>query len=115
MSAVNGPATHAIGRAARPDANATVEQKLRGTAQQLQGVFVEQLFKAMRATVPDDGMFSGGQGEEVFRGMMDQHLAELVPSQWHGQHSLGEALYRQLARNVPADPAASAPVAQEKP
>ncbi len=115
MTSLSGPTPHAVGRAARPAPDATVEQKLRGTAQQLQGVFVEQLFKAMRATVPEDGVFSGGQGEEVFRGMMDQHLAELVPNQWHGQHSLGESLYRQLARHVPAEPASPAPSAPENP
>ncbi len=115
MSAVNRPAAHALGRAARPAANASPGEKLRGSAQQLQGVFVEQLFKAMRTTVPEDGTFSGGQGEELFRGMMDQHLSELVPNQWHGQHSLGETLYRQLARNVPAATAPQAPTAPEKP
>jgi flagellar protein FlgJ len=114
MTAI-GPQRHALGRAARPDADATPEQKLRGTAQQLQSVFVEQLFKAMRATVPEDGMFSGGQGEEVFRGLLDQQVAELVPDQWQGQHSLGETLYRQLARALPAASQSAAAPAQEKP
>lgn len=115
MSGVSRPAPHPLGRAARPGADASPAEKLRGTAQQLQGVFVEQLFKAMRATVPEDGAFSGGQGEQLFSGMMDQHLSELVPNQWHGQHSLGETLYRQLARNIPAATAPQAPTAPEKP
>ncbi len=111
MTSVGHPARHAIGRSARPDPNATPIDKLRGTASQLQGVFVEQLFKAMRATVPEDGLFSGGQGEETFRGLLDQQVAELVPGRWNGQHSLGESLVRQLARALPGAPDASASTA----
>jgi flagellar protein FlgJ len=99
---VSPPTRHAIGRVATPDANATPEEKLRGTAQSLQGVFVEQLFKAMRDTVPEDGLMSGGQGEEMFRSMLDQHVAELTPSQWQGPNSLGETIVRQLSRALPA-------------
>ena len=76
------------------------EQKLRATTKQLEGVFVQQLFKAMRDTVPQDGLTNGGTGEEIFSGLMDQHLAEAVPGQW--QHGLGEALYRQLRAQLPA-------------
>jgi flagellar protein FlgJ len=101
-------ATHAIGRAPRPDANATPVQKLRGTAQQLQSVFVEQLFKAMRATVPEDGEFSGGHAEEMFQGLLDQHVSESVPEHWTGAHSLGETIVRQLSRALPHSPATPA-------
>jgi flagellar protein FlgJ len=76
---------------------------LRKVARQLEGVFTEQLFKAMRETVPkDQGVFSGGSGEEMFTGLLDQHLAADTPTQW--QHGLGEALYRQLRGRLPAAP-----------
>jgi flagellar protein FlgJ len=85
---------------AAPDAAGSAdEQRLRKAASQLEGVFVEQLFKAMRETVPQDGLTSGGAGEEIFSGLMDQHLAEAVPGQW--QDELGEALYRQLRTQLP--------------
>ncbi|MEP6619470.1 MAG: rod-binding protein [bacterium] len=115
MSGIPGlkPMGHAIGRVARPNPNASQAEKLRGTAQQLQSVFVEQMFKAMRETVPEDGEFSGGQGEAMFRGLLDQQVAETVPSQWTGDHSLGEVLVRQLSRSFPETPAAPAS-AQEK-
>jgi flagellar protein FlgJ len=61
---------------------------------QLQGVFVEQLFKAMRETVPTDGVTDGGPGEAMFSGMMDQHLADELPGRW--EHGIGDSLYRQL-------------------
>lgn len=70
------------------------DARLREVVGQLQGVFVEQLFKAMRETVPTDGITNGGAGEQMFAGMLDQHLANAVPSQW--DHGLGDSLLRQL-------------------
>jgi flagellar protein FlgJ len=73
---------------------ASEDAKLRKVAHQMEGVFVDQLFKVMRETVPRDGLLDGGAGEEMFQGMMDEHLAAEVPLKW--EHGLGEALYRQL-------------------
>lgn len=70
------------------------EERLRDVVKSLEGVFVEQLFKAMRETVPTDGMTSGGSGEEMFSGLLDQHLAASVPGQLHS--GLGESLIAQL-------------------
>jgi peptidoglycan hydrolase FlgJ len=85
---------------------ASQEERLRGVVKQLEGVFVEQLYKAMRATVPDEGITHGGSGEEMFAGLLDQHLATETPKQW--DHGLGDALVEQLrpalARVAPTDP-----------
>jgi flagellar protein FlgJ len=56
---------------------------------------VEQLFKAMRETVPREGLVDGGSGEEMFTGMLDQHLAGGLPETW-GDGGLADALFRQL-------------------
>ena len=74
------------------------EARLRDAARQLEGVFVEQLYKAMRATVPEGGVVDGGAGEEMFTSMMDQHLASQTPDQW--QSEIGAALYRQLLQRL---------------
>lgn len=82
-------------------------QKLLKAAQQLEGVFVQQLYKAMRDTVPQqEGIVSGGAGEDMFTGLLDQHLAAETPSHW--QTGLSDALYRQLSRGLPADATAAA-------
>ena len=75
------------------------EQRLRTVAKQLEGVFVQQLFKAMRETVPQDGFASGGAGEEIFTGLMDETMAAHVPNQW--DRGIGESLYRQLRAALP--------------
>lgn len=68
--------------------------KLRKASQQLEGAFVQQMYKSMRDTVPDGGMFDGGSGEQMFTGMMDEHVAADTPLKW--QHGLSEAIYRQM-------------------
>lgn len=72
--------------------------RLKEASGQLEGVFVEQLFKAMRETVPQDGMTHGGQGEDVFNGLLDQKFADDVPKQWN--HGMTSALVRELRAHV---------------
>lgn len=82
------------GGAPAPDA---IDAQLRETARQLQGVFVQQLFQAMRETVPsENALVSGGLGEDIFRGMFDEHLAEAVPASLGDANGLTDAIVRQL-------------------
>jgi flagellar protein FlgJ len=104
MSTIQPPAGSSV------PSRATERERLRAAAKQLEGVFVEQLFKAMRETVPNDGLTHGGAGEEMFTGLLDQHLSESVPGQW--QHGIGESLYRQMSTHVP--PAATSPNSTSK-
>ncbi|HEX6631118.1 MAG TPA: rod-binding protein [Gemmatimonadaceae bacterium] len=100
--------TAPIGKAAPPPSSDA--ERLRQTARDLEGVFVEQLFKAMRETVPQGGgVIDGGSGEEMFTGMLDQHLSAEAPTRWQ-QHGLAEALYRQLRGALGSSPEPDAPI-----
>jgi peptidoglycan hydrolase FlgJ len=74
--------------------------KLRKAAHQLEGVFLSHLFKAMRETVPQDG--EAPEGQAMFTSMLDDELAAKAADQL--QRGLGEALYRQLSRQLPKKP-----------
>ena len=89
-----------------PEARAqSDEARLKKTAKQLEGVFVEQLYKAMRETVPEgEGAVGAGTGEDMFTGLMDQKLAAETPTQW--AHGLADAAYRQLRKALPQEAAA---------
>jgi hypothetical protein len=53
------------------------QAELRATFTQFVGeTFYGQMIKAMRSTVGKPAYFHGGRGEEVFRGQLDQTLAE---------------------------------------
>lgn len=78
------------------------DASLKKTALQLEGIFVQRLFAAMRDTVPDDGVLAQSSAEGTFTSLFDEKLAEKVPGQWDGQHSLAQALYHQLRQQLPA-------------
>ena len=88
-------------------ASPSPEARLKKTALQLEGIFVQRLFAAMRETVPDDGLMSQSSAESTFTSLFDEKLAEQVPSQWSGDHSLAQALYHQLRQRLPQATSAS--------
>jgi peptidoglycan hydrolase FlgJ len=85
------------------------DASLRKSAQDLQGLFVQQLYKAMRETVPTEGgLVDQTQGEEIFSGLMDERIAADTGTRWH--RGLGDAIYRALRQKAGiADPAVVAP------
>ena len=72
--------------------------ELRKAAHDLEGVFVNELFKAMRQTVPQGGFLSEDPGQELFTGMLDERLAQTYAERAKG--GLGEALFQQLSRRL---------------
>jgi peptidoglycan hydrolase FlgJ len=97
---------------AAPIAASPQDAALRKAAKDLEGLFVQQLFKSMRDTVPTDGgITERSQGEELFTGLMDERVAADTGSRWH--RGLSDAIYRALrtsagtdAGTSPADPIA---------
>lgn len=75
-------------------AMAAKDAKLKKVATQMEGAFVQQMYKSMRESVPTGGMFDGGSGEEMFTSLMDEHVAADTPAKW--QHGLSESIVRQL-------------------
>ncbi len=72
---------------------------MRKAATDLQGVFVQQLYKVMRETVPaEGGMVEQSHGEEIFAGLMDERLAADTGTRWH--RGLGDAIYRALRQKA---------------
>ena len=86
------------------------DASMRKAAADLEGLFVQQLFKTMRETVPTEGgLVERSQGEEVFAGLMDERLAADTRTRWH--RGLGDAIYRALREKAGlTDPTAVAGV-----
>jgi len=70
--------------------------RLKAATRLLEGQFYEEMFKAMRETVPEGGEISGGAGEEMFSGMLDEHMSEQAALR--SRSGLGAALYARFAR-----------------
>jgi peptidoglycan hydrolase FlgJ len=91
MNGIEGASAAAA--AAGTDA-AGADARLRRACAELEGVFMEQLMKVMRETVPKDGVVNGGAGEELFTGLLDAHLS--AASAERADRGLGALLYARL-------------------
>ncbi len=75
----------------------TKEAKLREACQGFESVFISQLFKEMRATVPKDGLLHG-QYEEQYYSMFDKAMSDKMAAD--GGIGLADMMYRQLKGQV---------------
>jgi len=118
VSAAARPLGHGampLGRGATPDGarpSPDARDRLCGLAKQLEGVFMTQLFKAMRESVPQHGLGEASSGEQMFTSMLDEKIADQAAARMND--GVSEALVRQLARanqgRVGGDRPGAAPV-----
>lgn len=66
------------------------------TARAFESVFIGQMTKIMMETVPTDGPFSGGHGEEMFRGVLAEQMGNAVARR--GGIGLAPAVLAQMIK-----------------
>ncbi|BCR06608.1 hypothetical protein DESUT3_36770 [Desulfuromonas versatilis] len=69
-------------------------EALRKTCQEFEAIFIQQMFKGMRQTLPQGGVLEKSSAQEMFEEMRDIEVARDAASQ--GKFGIGEALFRQL-------------------
>jgi Rod binding domain-containing protein len=57
-----------------PQPDLRISDKAQATAREFESVFLGQMVKTMMESVQSDGEFNGGQGEEMFRGVLAEKL-----------------------------------------
>jgi len=73
------------------------KDELKKVTQEFESVFLEQLFKTMRKTIPKSGFLDGGQSEEIYTYMLDQELSKKLSQRGIG---IADVLYKQLSKQV---------------
>lgn len=91
---VGGTGAMPVAGAAAQTRGAAEDARLRRACAELEGVFLNELMKLMRETVPEGGVVSGGTAEEIFASLLDQHVA--VSAAERMERGLGAALYRSF-------------------
>jgi len=71
---------------------------LRQSCHEFEAIFVNEMFKAMRKTVPDSDLVKKSLAIETFQEMLDMETARQA-SRGQGL-GIGEAMYRQLAAQL---------------
>jgi flagellar protein FlgJ len=73
------------------------DKKLRKACRDFETIFLSNLFKEMRQTIPRSGMLPSAPGKETFQMMFDQKVAEDLSGRGEGM-GLQKMLYEQLRR-----------------
>jgi flagellar protein FlgJ len=71
-------------------------EKLRKVAQQFEAIFIQQMFKEMRNTIPDDGLIQRGNADEVYTQLQDFEAAKITAEQ--GGIGLADLMMQQLLK-----------------
>lgn len=71
-------------------------QQLKAAAQQFEAVFIQQMFKEMRNTVPDDGLIPRGNAEDTYTQMQDAEAAKIMAER--GGIGLAEMMLQELLK-----------------
>ncbi|MBE9486679.1 MAG: rod-binding protein [Chloroflexi bacterium] len=72
-------------------------QKLRETTQQFEAIFLQQIFKEMRKTIPDDGLIQRGNADDMYTQLQDMEAAKIMAEQ--GGIGLADLMMQQLTKD----------------
>ena len=71
-------------------------------ARAFESIFVNELMKSMRKTLPEDGMLNSGFANNVFNSMLDQEYSSIASRS--GQFGLAHMIALQMNRGEPLSP-----------
>ncbi|MDA3904165.1 MAG: rod-binding protein [Desulfuromusa sp.] len=71
-------------------------QKLKEAAQQFEAIFIQQMYKEMRKTVPDDGLIQRGNADDIYAQLQDMEAAKITAQQ--GGIGLADLMMQQLTK-----------------
>ena len=74
------------------------EEELKKVVDEFTAIFLNQMFKSMRSTIPEGGMIDGGFAEDVFTDMYDKEISKLGSKQSNFS-GLNQILFEQLNQN----------------
>ena len=77
----------------RADANPTDQ---RAAAVEFEQFFIAQMLEHMFSGVPTDGPFGGGNGESIFRSLLNTEYAKIISRA--GGVGIADAVYREILR-----------------
>lgn len=72
------------------------DRKLREACEEIEAIFIHQMLRQMRATVPSGGLLSESNAAKIYRDMLDEEYSRIMA---HSPTNMGlaEMLYKQLA------------------
>lgn len=72
------------------------KQRMIETARDFEAIFVKQMFKGMRRTIPEGGLLPRGNAEEIYFDMQDMEAAKQATEQ--GGIGLSQVFLEQMSK-----------------
>ena len=85
---------HVVNEAAKSQQDKELKEACKG----FEAMFLNMMYKEMRATVPEDTLFGESNAQKIFRDMHDEKLMENIAD--GGGLGLADMLYKQLSPQV---------------
>lgn len=71
-------------------------EKLKEAAQQFEAIFIQQMYKEMRKTIPNDGLIPRGNADDIYIQLQDMEAAKVTAQQ--GGIGLADLMMQQLVK-----------------
>lgn len=71
-------------------------EKLKQAAQQFEAIFIQQMYKEMRKTIPDDGLIPRGNADDIYAQLQDMEAAKITAR--NGGIGLADLMMQQLMK-----------------
>lgn len=71
-------------------------RKLRNSCREFEAIYINEMYKAMRKTVPDSGLFKKDMANTLYQEMIDMQMARETAS--GDGMGIGKAMYEQLKK-----------------
>ena len=99
ISTLIAPSQPLISQTREPNGAENPETALDQACRDFESVFINYMLQQMRRTIPQDGLFNGGQAEQIYTSMLDNETAKSISN----QRGLGLAalLRHQLSAQEP--------------
>lgn len=74
------------------------DAKIKAACDEIESLFVYEMLKQMRSSIPKGGLIPEGPGEKIYRDMLDEEYSKIIVRS-PGRLGLSDLLYRQLKRD----------------
>jgi flagellar protein FlgJ len=75
------------------------DAQLKKACQDVEAIFIQQMFKRMRATVPKSGLIPESMATKIYEEMLDAEYSKVIAESPHN-FGIAEILYQQLKPSI---------------
>lgn len=78
--------------------NTEKQKKLKDTAKDFESIFVHNLIKSMRSSIPKDRLISGGNAENIYQDMLDEQYSKIIVKR--ADMGIAKNIYEQFSKSI---------------